>query len=172
MRSERRLKAKQNMSIGNVPLGSAYEWALRVGTHVLTNDAVSVRISKNIFLNTQRTGTRQHHKLALFMTTSRIGKKSRGRSGFVKKSARVSTLRRNYTVICRSSTFFLTKRRRLPVCLVREWCSGLYARSMAALLSKCSSVEQRAQVDRLLGRFQSRDDFGLATRRRYRSLLL
>eukprot|EP00965_Chrysotila_dentata_P037776 1256128-Pleurochrysis_carterae.AAC.1 len=75
--------------------------------------------------------------------TSRSGKNKRGGKGFVKKSARLSSLRTNGTVSSRSSTFSRMKKCRRWMCFDREWCSGLYAKSMAALLSRCSAVASR-----------------------------
>eukprot|EP00965_Chrysotila_dentata_P145393 4802014-Pleurochrysis_carterae.AAC.1 len=74
------------------------------------------------------------------MMRSRIGKNRRGGRGLVKKSARLSALRTKGTVMSKNSTFSRTKKWRLSICLERWWCSGLYARSMADLLSKASDV--------------------------------
>eukprot|EP00965_Chrysotila_dentata_P157374 5199287-Pleurochrysis_carterae.AAC.1 len=71
---------------------------------------------------------------------SRRGKNRRGARGFVKKSARLSVLRTNGTVISRVLTFSRMKKWRRSMCLDRAWCWGLYARSMADLLSNDSAV--------------------------------
>eukprot|EP00965_Chrysotila_dentata_P058585 1943715-Pleurochrysis_carterae.AAC.1 len=63
--------------------------------------------------------SRSEHQRATFMIKSRIGKKSRGGRGLVKKSARLSALRRNGTVMSKDSTFSRTKKCRRSMCLVR-----------------------------------------------------
>eukprot|EP00965_Chrysotila_dentata_P061780 2046156-Pleurochrysis_carterae.AAC.1 len=74
------------------------------------------------------------------MITSRNGKNKRGGRGFVKKSAKLSVLRTKGTVSSSSSTFSRMKKCRRWVCFEREWCCGLYAKSMADLLSRYSGV--------------------------------
>eukprot|EP00965_Chrysotila_dentata_P122109 4037215-Pleurochrysis_carterae.AAC.1 len=71
---------------------------------------------------------------------SRNGKNRRGASGFVKKSARLSALLTKGTVNSRDSTFSRTKKCLRSMCFDRAWCSGLYARSIADLLSRASEV--------------------------------
>eukprot|EP00965_Chrysotila_dentata_P011560 378379-Pleurochrysis_carterae.AAC.1 len=65
------------------------------------------------------------HELATFIIASRSGKNTRGGRGFVKKSAMLSALLTNGTVISCDSTFSRTKKWRLSMCLERWWCSGL-----------------------------------------------
>eukprot|EP00965_Chrysotila_dentata_P182167 6015377-Pleurochrysis_carterae.AAC.1 len=74
------------------------------------------------------------------MMRSRRGKKAFGGKGLVKKSAILAALCTKGTVISMDSTRSRTKKCRRSMCFVREWCSGLYARSMAAMLSMCSAV--------------------------------
>eukprot|EP00965_Chrysotila_dentata_P009856 321535-Pleurochrysis_carterae.AAC.1 len=74
---------------------------------------------------------------------SRKGKNNCGAKGLVKKSARLSALRTKGTVISRDSTFLRTKKCRRSMCLDRAWCCGLYAKSIADLLSKDNGVASR-----------------------------
>eukprot|EP00965_Chrysotila_dentata_P236088 6201132-Pleurochrysis_carterae.AAC.1 len=67
--------------------------------------------------------------------SSRNGKNCLGDNGLVKKSAMFFALCTNGTVISRDSTRSRTKKCRRSICLVRAWCSGLYARSKADMLS-------------------------------------
>eukprot|EP00965_Chrysotila_dentata_P261577 6214299-Pleurochrysis_carterae.AAC.4 len=73
---ERRLEAIRNKSVSNLVL-----------------PRTSGR--KRYLATPPRAANRQHHGplVTLFMTTSRMGKKSLGGRGFGKKSARLSTLR-------------------------------------------------------------------------------
>eukprot|EP00965_Chrysotila_dentata_P104991 3467870-Pleurochrysis_carterae.AAC.1 len=75
---------------------------------------------------------------------SRNGKNRRGARGFVKKSARLSALFTKGTVISRDSTFSRTKKCLRSMCFDRAWCSGLYARSIADLLSSASDAGSEA----------------------------
>eukprot|EP00965_Chrysotila_dentata_P101861 3362512-Pleurochrysis_carterae.AAC.1 len=81
----------------------------------------------------------EHHR-ATFMITSRIAKKGRGVRGVVKKSAKFAVLDTNGIVMSCSSTRSRTKKCRRSMCFDRYWCSGLYARSLADLLSVWSDV--------------------------------
>eukprot|EP00965_Chrysotila_dentata_P124851 4127937-Pleurochrysis_carterae.AAC.1 len=62
---------------------------------------------------------RNEHQRATFMIKSRMGKNRREGKGLVKKSARLSALRTNRTVMSKDSTFLRTTKCRLSMCFVR-----------------------------------------------------
>eukprot|EP00965_Chrysotila_dentata_P153106 5059568-Pleurochrysis_carterae.AAC.1 len=74
------------------------------------------------------------------MIRSRREKNVLGGRGLVKKSAMLSALCTKGTVISRDSTRSRTKKCQRLMCLVRAWCSGLYAKSIADVLSMESEV--------------------------------
>eukprot|EP00965_Chrysotila_dentata_P122277 4042223-Pleurochrysis_carterae.AAC.1 len=70
------------------------------------------------------------------MMRSRKGKNAFGGSGsMVKKSAMSAALLTKGTVNSSASTRSRTKKCLRSMCFVRAWCSGLYARSIADILS-------------------------------------
>eukprot|EP00965_Chrysotila_dentata_P004325 140860-Pleurochrysis_carterae.AAC.5 len=77
--------------------GKAYE--VNVPYLAIKSQCHSRKAIKEYLATPPRAVNRQHHAPVLLMTTSRIGKNSRGGNGFVKKSARLSTLRTKGTVI-------------------------------------------------------------------------
>eukprot|EP00965_Chrysotila_dentata_P162455 5365235-Pleurochrysis_carterae.AAC.1 len=71
---------------------------------------------------------------------SRIGKIYQGVSALVKKTARFAVQLTKGMVMTCVSTRSRTKKWRRSMCFERWWCSGLYARSIADLLSIESAV--------------------------------
>ena len=86
-------------------------------------------------------GSARFYSREMFMIASRSEKKEDGFRGFEKKSAALSSVLTSRTEISPSSTWSRTKKCRRATCLVRPWCSGLYERSNAALLSVSRRVE-------------------------------
>eukprot|EP00965_Chrysotila_dentata_P019162 638425-Pleurochrysis_carterae.AAC.1 len=74
------------------------------------------------------------------MMRSRRGKNVLGGRGLVKKSAMFSALCTKGTVISRDSTRSRTRKCRRSMCFVRAWCFGLYAKSIADMLSMDKDV--------------------------------
>ena len=80
-------------------------------------------------------------RLGSFMMARRIAKNCFALRGLVKKSAQLSTVETNGTLISNDSTMSRTKKWRRATCFVLSWCSGLYDRSRAPVLSVASGVD-------------------------------